>query len=74
MVSMIDNYVDLRKGTVSQVLIPKSKARLSTDRASASGIVQLMLPPFSDGSPNDMAPRITLETLRPDFPSLEDHC
>jgi hypothetical protein len=54
--------------TVSHVLIPKSKARLSTGRASVSGSVQ---PIILEGSPKDIAPRITFETFRPDFPNLE---
>jgi hypothetical protein len=54
--------------TVSQVLIPRSNARLSIGSAWASGSVQLI---DLDGSPNVMVPKITLETFRPDFPSLE---
>jgi hypothetical protein len=54
--------------TVSHVLIPRSNARLSIGSAWASGSVQLI--PL-DGLPNVMVPKITLETFRPDFPSLE---
>jgi hypothetical protein len=54
--------------TVSHVLIPRSKARLIIGSAWASGSVQLI---DFDGSPNVMVPKITLETFRPDFPSLE---
>jgi hypothetical protein len=54
--------------TVSHVLIPRSNARLSIGSAWASGSVQLIA---LDGSPNVMEPKITLETLRPDFPNLE---
>jgi hypothetical protein len=54
--------------TVSHVLIPKSNARLSIGSAWASGSVQLI---DFVGSPNVMVPKITLETFRPDFPSLE---
>ena len=54
--------------TVSHVLIPRSNARLSIGSAWASGSVQLI---DLVGSPNVMVPKITLETFRPDFPSLE---
>jgi hypothetical protein len=54
--------------TVSHVLIPKSNARLSIGSAWASESVQLIA---LDGSPNVMVPKITFETFRPDFPSLE---
>jgi hypothetical protein len=57
--------------TVSHVLIPRSNARLSIGSAWASGSVQLM---DFVGLPNVMVPKITLETLRPDFPRLESSC
>jgi len=50
------------------VLIPRSNARLSIGSAWASGSVQLI---DFDGLPKVMVPKITLETFRPDFPSLE---
>jgi hypothetical protein len=53
------------------VLIPRSNARLSIGSAWASGSVQLI---DFDGSPNVIVPKITLETFRPDFPSLEIWC
>lgn len=52
---------------MSQVLIPRSNACLIIGRASASGSVYPIVGP---GLPKDMAPRITLDTFRPDFPSL----
>jgi hypothetical protein len=54
--------------TVSHVLIPRSNARLSIRSACASGSVHII--PL-DGWPNVMVPKITLETFKPDFPSLE---
>jgi hypothetical protein len=52
--------------TVSQVLIPTSNACLIIGKACSSGSVQASW----IGSPNDMVPRMTLETFRPDFPNL----
>lgn len=49
------------------MLIPTSNACLSIGNAWASGSVH---PIAGVGLPNDIAPRITLETFRPDFPSL----
>jgi hypothetical protein len=69
LVSFLRGYVRMGgRITVSHVLIPKSNARLNIGSALASGSVQ---PIDLDGSPNVMVPKITLETLRPDFPSLE---
>jgi hypothetical protein len=56
------------ESTVSHVLIPTSNACLSIGSAWASGSVH---PIALDGEPKDIAPRITLETLSPDFPSLQ---
>lgn len=50
--------------TVSHVLTPLSKACLIIGRAWSSVTVQ------SSELPNDIAPKITLDTLRPDLPSL----
>jgi hypothetical protein len=69
LVSFFRGYVEMGgRITVSHVLIPRSNARLSIGSAWASGSVQLI---DFDGSPNVMVPKITLETFRPDFPSLE---
>ena len=55
-----------RLDTVSQVLIPTLYACSSSGRASSSFKTQSC----HAGSPYDMAPRITFETFRPDFPRL----
>jgi hypothetical protein len=55
--------------TVSHVLIPTLYACSSSGRASSSFRTQSC----HAGSPYDMAPRMTFETFRPDFPRLYGH-